>query len=168
MSEVVIRPARETDLPQLEAIERSAAEAFEGIGQPIAAGETLSPAEALAALSAGLLWVAEEPGSGPVGFLAAERRDGGLYVAELDVLVSHQRRGIGRCLMQTAIAHARSERLADVTLTTFRAIPWNAPFYSSLGFLEVGEAAMPAHLAASLAAQAEHGLRDRCAMRLRL
>jgi len=87
--------------------------------------------------------------AGPVGFLAAERQDGGLYVAEVDVAITHQRQGIGRRLMQTAIDCARNEGLANLTLTTRLDIPWNAPFYRALGFLVLDEDALPPHLAAA-------------------
>jgi GNAT superfamily N-acetyltransferase len=164
MSGIVVRSARETDLPSIMAIESSAAETFERYGQPLADYEP-PPAEYwVTNLSAGLLWVAEDPAAGPVGFLAAERQDGGLYVAEVDVVITHQRQGIGRRLMQAAIDWARGEGLANLTLTTFLDIPWNAPFYRSLGFVVLDEDALPPHLAATRAN--ESGLPNRCGMKL--
>ena len=49
-------------------------------------------------------------------------------------------RGVGMALVQTVCAYAVAEQWAGVTLTTFRDMPWNAPFYERLGF-EVMEAA---------------------------
>ncbi len=166
MSRIVIRSARPADLPHLMAIESSAVEAYERHGQPVE-GYEAAPAEYWAPnLNAGLLWVAEDRTAGPVGFLAAERQDGGLYVAEVDVVITHQRQGTGRRLMQAAIDRARGEGLANLTLTTRLDIPWNAPFYRTLGFVVLVEEALPPHLAVTRARETAAGLQDRCGMRL--
>jgi len=168
MTAIVIRLAREADLPVLSDIELSAAETFDRYGKPLADLERTPDQHWAAHLSAGLLWVAEAPAGGLVGFLAGNRRDGGLYVAEVDVRSDQQRQGVGRRLMQAAIDQARSEGLRSLTLTTFRGIPWNAPFYRSLGFRELDAAQMPSHLAEKVAAETAGGLEDRCGMRLSL
>lgn len=101
-----------------------------------------------------------------IGFVAGEITDDCLYIEEVDVLMERQKQGHGRRLMQVAIAWARRERLRAVTLTTFRSIPFNAPFYASMGFV-VLETPTP-HLAATLADEIARGFEDRCAMRLAL
>ena len=169
MSDVVIRAACSGDIPHLAAIEISAADAFAAYGQPLADGSPTTPAEEWdAALAAGLLWVADDATCGPVGFLGAEVTADGLYISEVDVRTEHQRRGLGRRLVQTAIAAAKAMRLPAITLTTFRNIPWNAPFYVSIGFRELEPAETSVFLAERLANQAARGLKDRCAMRLAL
>lgn len=169
MSAVLIRAACPDDLPYLAAIETSCAETFIRYGRPLADGSPLAPPEQWeAALAAGLLWVADDAACGPVGFLAAALTEDGLYVSEVDVRMEHQRRGHGRRLMDAAIAAAKARGLAAVTLTTFRDIPWNAPFYASLGFRELKTDQMSVHLAEEIADQAAHGLTGRCAMRLAL
>jgi hypothetical protein len=45
---------------------------------------------------------------------------------------------------------ARYRGLPAVTLTTFRDVPWNGPFYAKLGFRELSE------LSPGLAAMREH------------
>ena len=61
---------------------------------------------------------------------------------------------------------ARNSGYSAITLTTFRDLPWNGPFYARLGFEEV--TALDAHprLAGELALEADHGLpvERRCAM----
>ena len=167
--DVVIRPGRAEDLSALAAIERSGAETFARHGLPLADGSPPAPAaQWAAALSAGLLWIAEHPIDGPVGFLAGELADGALHILEIDVVMAHQRRGCGRRLMQAAIACAQARVLAGVTLTTFRSVPWNAPFYASLGFAVLDPADLPPSLAAALADEAARGFEDRCGMRLRV
>jgi GNAT superfamily N-acetyltransferase len=168
MSVVTIRLARPDDLPHIPAISLSGAETFARYGQPLgdASSPTL-PEQCEAPLAAGLLWVAEDEG-GPIGFLAAEITGDALYVAEVDVVMERQRQGHGRRLLQTAIDEARSRGLAAVTLETFRNIPWNGPFYATLGFVEAPPERLTPHLIAAIALQVAHGFTDRCAMRLEL
>ena len=169
MSDVAIRSARASDVPLLAEIETSGADTFAAYGQPLADGSPPSPAEEWeAALAARLLWVADDAEYGPVGFLRAEVTADGLYISEVDVRTEHQRRGHGRRLVQAAIATAKAMRLPAITLTTFRNIPWNAPFYVSIGFRELEPAETTDFLAERLANQAARGLIDRCAMRLAL
>lgn len=47
-----------------------------------------------------------------------------------------------RSLLDEAIHWAQGQGLEGVTLTTFRDVPWNAPFYSSVGFVEVVDPAL--------------------------
>jgi len=169
MSAVAIRPGRPADLALLDPIDASAAEAFARAGQPLADGSPPAPPGHWASvLDAGLLWIADDPEVGPVGFLAGELADGALYVEQVCVAIERQQQGLGRRLMQVAIDWARREGLAAVTLTTFRAIAWNAPFYASLGFVELAPGAVPAHLAGRLADEAARGFGRRCGMRLAL
>lgn len=163
----MIRVGRADDLPLLGAIEESGAETFTAFGQPLADGSPPAPDGQWAeALAHGLLWVAEDLADGPIGFLAAAHTDDGLYIEQIDVVMPRQKQGHGRRLMQTAIEWAKSESLPAVTLTTFRSIPFNGPFYASLGFVE--QDAPSPQLAATLANEAASGFTDRCAMKLAL
>ncbi|TGV42629.1 N-acetyltransferase, partial [Mesorhizobium sp. M2D.F.Ca.ET.160.01.1.1] len=76
---------------------------------------------------------AEEKGR-PVGFLSAGIEGDALHISELDVRLDRQGSGIGRALLERAVADARRRGLVAVTLTTFRAVAWNAPFYRKFGF----------------------------------
>jgi len=100
------------------------------------------------------------------GFVVSEPFQRELHIWELDVHPDHQRKGIGAGLMRACMVDARNSGFKAVTLTTFRDVPWNAPFYTRLGFEEVS--ALDAHprLAAELALEADHGLpiERRCAM----
>lgn len=75
-----------------------------------------------------------------------------------------QGRGIGRALLTTAANWARATGLQSLSLTTFRNVPWNAPFYASFGFREWDPAEAPASIRASLDYEAAKGLDNRCAM----
>jgi GNAT superfamily N-acetyltransferase len=136
----VIRPARRKDLHKLPAIERDAARRFElfGIGM-----SDVGPAVPLEVLEQrqtdGQLWVALDRGDVPVGFAVACMIDDRGHLEEIDVLVRHGRRGLGTRLVKTVCRWAKRSRLSGVTLSTMRTIPWNAPFYTQLGFEIVPE-----------------------------
>lgn len=133
-----IRPAVVEDLGFLRDIEKSAAGLFRKTG---IRGDFLNhfvPAEDLAEAQAhGRLWVAVHRGK-CVGFacvcLLDDREP---WLDEIDVHPDHGRRGLGRGLVQRAIAWSRYSGARSLALTTFRDVAWNAPFYSRLGFREV-------------------------------
>lgn len=163
---VQVRLARAEDIPALPVIERAAAQAFHATDHAWVADDPVTPAEDYPPMIAeGAVWVAEDR-EGLVGVISTMPMGEGLHVLELAVHADHQRRGIGRRLMLSVIAAARARGWAELTLTTFRGVVFNAPFYRSLGF-EILEAPPP-HLAAILANEAERRLADRCAMRLAL
>lgn len=100
------------------------------------------------------------------GFLASEPFGRDLHIWEMDVHPDCQGRGIGAGLVRACQIDARNSGFAALTLTTFRDVPWNKPFYEKLGFTEV--TALDAHprLAGALALEADNGLptERRCAM----
>ncbi len=87
--------------------------------------------------------VAAGPDDRPVGFAAAAPLDAFLHLAELSVDPNHGRIGVGRALIEAVAALARRRGLAGITLTTFRDVPFNAPFYAGLGFGEMKLADAP-------------------------
>ena len=54
-----------------------------------------------------------------------------------------QGKGAGTALIQAAAGDARARGLPAVTLTTFRDLSWNAPFYTGRGFVEIAWEASP-------------------------
>ena len=166
MSPFSIRLARADDIPALPDIERSAGKAFLDTEHAWVAGDGVTQVEAFPPrmVDEGV-WVAEADGV-LAGFALTEQRGESQHVLELAVHTEHQKKGIGRALMTAVADAARARGLQAVTLTTFRHVAFNGPFYLSLGY-EVLETPPPA-LAAILADEAAVGLTDRCAMRLRL
>lgn len=160
----IVRLARSEDIVLLPDIERSAAEAFRSTAHAWVADDGVTAAGVYPPLIlAGSLFVAEVDGA-VVGFVSLQAEPDTLHVLELAVAFAYQRRGVGRLLMQAAIGAARSWRLPAVTLTTFRDLVFNAPFYHTLGF-EPFDPPSP-RLHAILLAEERRGLRQRCAMRL--
>ncbi|WP_437924790.1 GNAT family N-acetyltransferase [Sorangium sp. So ce291] len=171
MTSTFVRPAIEADLPRLPEIERSASEAFRGTDLDLEALASVTPADGWRdALRAGTLWVVDDGAGRPVAFLGAEAVGDELHVREFDVDLDRQGQGLGRRLLGHVIAWARAAGLQALTLTTFRTVPWNGPFYAAMGFRELSPAEAPPRLVAILENEARSGLdpAQRCAMRLDL
>ena len=169
---ITIRPARAEDAGALPSIEQSAGEAFRTIPELawLADGDNISAERHRALIADGACWVAAEEKGRPVGFLSAGIEGDALHIWELDVRLDRQGSGIGRALLERAVADARLRGLAAVTLTTFRAVHWNAPFYRKFGFRILEGAEIDGRLTGLLGDEAEHGMPSdqRCAMRLDL
>ncbi len=142
-----LRPARPSEAAALAALELDAGRRFAEAGLP-GDLEGLSVAVYEAAIAAGTTWVAADTGDVPVGLARCWERPSCLHLRELDVRPSHMRRGIGALLVERVCAEARARSLEQVTLTTFRDVPWNAPYCARRGFAVLDEAAMPAWLRA--------------------
>lgn len=163
-----IELARPEHLPQLAAIEMAAAQVFPPEVVPAAVRAESVPLDVLrAAQSADRIWVALQADA-PVGFALLEIVDGEVLLAEIDVHPQHARQGLGRRLVAAAVDWARARQLPSISLTTFRDIPWNAPFYARLGFRPLATGVLSPALASVLAAEAARGLHNRVAMRLDL
>ena len=159
MSGYDVRPARPGDLPSLAAVERAAQALFARVGMPeLADAPVLSLAEVEQYAGEGFVAVAEHARDGIVGFVVVRPLGGAAHVQELDVHPDHGRQGLGRALLDRALAWAREAGFGTVTLSTFRDVPWNAPFYARVGFHELApEDASPA-LQALRAEEPSNGL----------
>lgn len=171
-SKVAVRPAREDEIETLRHIERSAAQAFRLIEafSWLAVGDVQSAERHHGLIEQGTNWAAVADDDRPVGFLSAEIVGREMHIWEISVDHLHQGFGIGRKLIRHATEAAEARGLDAVTLTTFRTIPWNCPYYERLGFRTLDETDLSPRLDGVLALEAGHGLaRDtRCAMLLPL
>jgi GNAT superfamily N-acetyltransferase len=79
------------------------------------------------------------------------------HIEQVSVRPDHAGQGIGRALIDHVGAWASEQGLRALTLTTFRAVPWNAPYYERLGFTEPPGGPAPG-LAAIMAAETTAGL----------
>jgi len=134
-----IRPATQNDAALLPAVELAAARLFldrldETGLTPAMVENTNSTADFARAQQAGMLWVAVTAQDEPVGFALLAEIDGSIHLEELDVHPTHGRRGIGAALLMQVCAWAKAAAYPGVTLSTFRDVPWNAPFYARHGF----------------------------------
>jgi GNAT superfamily N-acetyltransferase len=154
-----IREADPSEFGLLRQIEDSADDMFTAIGiGPFAALEEDNHLG-----RAAVVLVSGRPAH---GFACVDIVDGVAHLWQLSVVPSFGRQGIGRALVQAVCDWASSKGYAAVTLTTFRDVPWNAPFYSRLGFRVMDE--LPPGLQAIRDHEAEIGDDDfgpRVAMR---
>ncbi|WP_037681505.1 GNAT family N-acetyltransferase [Streptomyces griseus] len=154
-----IRPAAPVELAALQDIERAAGAPFRAVGMvEIAEDEPLASAVLERYRRAGHAWVAVDGADRPVAYLIGEPVDGAFHVEQVSVHPRAARRGVGRALLDHAAVRGRAEGLAGLTLTTFTEVPWNAPYYTRLGFRTLPEAELTPGLRAIRAAEAEHGL----------
>jgi len=134
---ISIRPARRAEIQRVRQIERLSATRFLGTDLASLADDEPTDAETLERrIAEGGLLVAEESAEA-VAFVMFREVEGCAYVEQIDVLPSHAGRAIGAALLQAVAAIARRRGLAALTLSTFREVPFNAPYYRRLGFVEV-------------------------------
>ena len=157
---MTVRFARADDVPLLPAIEQRAANRFVSLGLAFAAAlPTQSLADLRAAEREGRLLVAADDEDAPVGFallVLADAEDAHLH--ELDVDPAHNGRGLGRALIARAVVWARDRGRRRLTLTTFREVPFNAPYYARIGFVEIAPADLTPALRALREAERAHGV----------
>ncbi|KAI0995685.1 hypothetical protein K3495_g12495 [Podosphaera aphanis] len=133
-----IRRGKTSDIPLLKRVERSAGNRFRTVGlDSVADCNTLDPERLTRMSDANHLWVGVNS-SGPIGFLCGEELDGNFHIVQISVSYECQGRGVGKNLMSTMLEQITSERsFKSVTLTAFRNLSWNGPWYSKMGFGEV-------------------------------
>ncbi len=134
MMDYVIRLARADEHRLLPDIERGANKLLDLSGVP--RPPTVINLEFIDAVArAGAVFVAtSQPDDCPVGFLLAGFLDRSVYLYHMSVSELHQRRGLGRRLMQEGCDYAAREGMMAVTLSTFVDVPFNGPFFETLGF----------------------------------
>jgi GNAT superfamily N-acetyltransferase len=162
-----IAPARPTDLPLLPAIELAAATLLAGHAPASVLAETTSQADLQRAQQRGHLWVALADDV-PVGFAYVRVLHYGVaHLDEIDVHPEHSRRGLGRRLVMTVYRWAATNGYSWVTLTTFRSVPWNMPFYTRLGFEEIPLEELSPALLSVIDDETRRGLDPSCRVAMR-
>ena len=140
-------------------VERAAASLFSAADLPEVLRDDTTPLDVLReAQQSERLWVALAQDETPVGFAYAIVLDGLPHLQELSVNPHHGRRGIGTSLVHTVCEWANKTGARAVTLTTFRHVAWNAPFYERLGFRILSPEDLRPGLAADLRKEAQEGL----------
>ena len=126
--------ARPDDVPLLRAIELDAARLLVDYAPAPLLLEATGLEELHAARHRGHLWVALADDV-PVGFAHVKVLEPAVaHLQEIDVHPEHGRRGLGTRLVMAVCEWAATAGYGSVTLTTFRDVAWNMPFYARLGF----------------------------------
>jgi ribosomal protein S18 acetylase RimI-like enzyme len=151
----MIRPARQEDFTALQEIERAAGRAFAAIGMTAIADDEPFSLEELREFSRdGNAWVYDVAGR-PAAYAVVQWVDGVLHLEQVSVHPEYAGRRIGAELIDHL---AGSYDTPALTLTTFRDVPWNAPYYERLGFRVLAEAEVTPGLRDVRAVEAAHGL----------
>jgi GNAT superfamily N-acetyltransferase len=162
----VIRPAVEADLQRLVVVEVEAGQVFRTIGMDEVAEDRPRIADLRAAAEAERLWVIEV-GTEVAGYVCAEVLDGNAHVAQVSVAPTHAGRALGRAMIEHVEEWGRDRGCPATTLTTFRDVAWNGPYYRRLGYRELHEDGAGPELARTMAYEASLPGIDaslRCAM----
>ncbi|PTR31270.1 acetyltransferase (GNAT) family protein [Rhodococcus sp. OK519] len=155
----MIRLAEPTDLQYLPAIDVAAGAVFRDAGMEAVADDEPPPLALFEShLAEGHLWVWGRRKQAPAAFCLVDVVDGTAHLEQISVDPSHARRGIGAALIDHLDGWARDRGLPEVTLTTFRDVPWSAPYYARLGFTVVADEDLGPGLRAIREAEAERGL----------
>ncbi|TQN31029.1 ribosomal protein S18 acetylase RimI-like enzyme [Haloactinospora alba] len=145
-----VRPMENDDVPDLVAAGRAAATLFASAGLDLPDGD---PRHVLR----GAAWVLVV-GRPAVGYAAVSTLGAALapewsggdrraaYLEELAVRPDRGGAGLGTALLRAVCDRARERGLSWVTLTTFRDVRFNAPFYTRRGFAELPSLAWGAEL----------------------
>jgi len=153
-----ISVARPDDVPFLPSIELRAAKLLAGHAPETVLLESTSLAVLYRAQAQGHLWVALA-NDVPVGFAHVEvLESGAAHLEEIDVHPEHGRRGLGTKLVLAVCAWAARAGYRSVTLTTFRDVQWNMPFYVRLGFEEISSEDLTAALLSVIEDETHRGL----------
>ena len=132
-----LRAATTSEIERVRQIERASASRFVGTARAaLADDEPTDGATLTQRIAAGGLLVAEQDEE-VVAFVMFRAVEGCGYIEQIDVLPSHERRGIGARLIEAVAEVARGRGWPALTLSTFKDVPFNAPYYRRLGFADV-------------------------------
>lgn len=156
-----VREMTSDDVAAVRDVELAAGALFRSVPEPriarCADDEPFSADEVTAYVRAGRAWVAVVDGD-VVGFAVADVVDGCAHVKEIAVTPEHGRRGVGTALIDRVATWTTAEQLHAITLTTFRDVAWNRPWYERLGFRVLPENDLTPGLRRLRATEHEHGL----------
>ncbi len=166
-----LRRAMAGELAALPDVEHLAAQQFLHSPRAFAAGLPVQSLEQLHEYQRhGGVWVAVTKEGAIAAFVLCKEVDGAAYIAEADVHPAHARQGLGRALFGLLGQWARQQGYRALLLTTFRDVPWNAPYYQRLGFRLLRDEEVGPGLRAIRAQETQLGLppESRVCMRLAL
>ena len=153
-----IRLASQRELPDLKGVEQAAAKQFAAFGLAKVVNTTL-PIETLAgAQKRGHVWVIAATSGEIAGFALVSVVKERLHLEEIDIDPAHSRQGLGKALIGEICAWAGAAGFKTISLSTFKDIPWNAPYYERLGFSVVPGQELNGDFLAIREAEARAGL----------
>jgi predicted N-acetyltransferase YhbS len=156
---VTFRLAVPDDTEAVRAIEYEAAQRFVTVGLTgIADAQPMNASFVRRKIEAAEIIVAVDSAGRCGGFVMFAPLATRFYIEELDVLTAWAGRRIGAALIGQVERLAAQAGARQLVLSTFRDVPWNAPYYRRLGFSVMDGASLDAKLRAIRASHVAHGL----------
>ncbi len=159
----MIRLATMDDIEDMACIELDAGQMFNSLegdipGMAIVGSHTADPEELSEHVASATAWVAVDADAGVVGYALALVVDGEGHLHQVSVQRSASGRRIGKALIDEVVAWTKRSGYDALTLTTFRDVPWNGPYYARLGFFPMLPEEMGPELRDARAKEIEHGV----------
>jgi GNAT superfamily N-acetyltransferase len=155
----LIRIARVDDIAALIAIEIASGEPFRAVGMQAVADEPpLTADQYKDFVSEERSLVHVDANDEPVAYILLEPLDGRLFIEQVTTSPHYSGKRIGAGLIDFAAEYAPNFGVAGLSLTTFRDVPWNAPYYARLGFQVVADSRVTSGLIAKLGTESARGL----------
>lgn len=152
------RLADRDELAVLPAIERAAGRQFSAFGLAGLENDTFSLEALIEAQKCGRVWVVATASAEIVGFAVVSVHGERLHLEEIDIHPSHGRQGLGSALIGAICDRASAAGFRTISLSTFRDVPWNAPYYARLGFAILAENELTEEFVQIREAEARAGL----------
>jgi predicted N-acetyltransferase YhbS len=147
------------EIDAVRAIEYEAAQRFATIGMTgIADAQPMNADFVRRKIEASEIIVAMNDAARCVAFVMFAPLATRFYIEELDVLTAWAGRRIGASLLGQVDGLARKAGAQQLVLSTFRDVPWNAPYYRRLGFRVIESERLDAKLRAIRATHVARGL----------
>jgi GNAT superfamily N-acetyltransferase len=141
MTKWVLRPATTDDVGAMQALEVDAGRRFRDLGMDEIADDDPPAHDLLVAhIHNASAWVVVDSSGAAVGYALASMVDDEGHLDQVSVAEHAGRRGVGAALIKHVVDWSRDHGASSVTLTTFRDVAFNGPYYRSLGFVDVPEA----------------------------
>ncbi len=154
-----LRAATVADVRRLREIEVLAGVAFRVLGMDAVADDPPpDAAEYEELVRAGRTWVVADAADVAVAYAVADVVDGRAHVEQVSVDPAHAGHGLGRDLVEEIARWGVAQGLTEASLTTFRDVPWNGPYYERLGFRVLSPERLGPQLARLRENERAHGL----------
>ncbi len=134
--DVTVKLATLQDVVRLQEIELDAGNRFREVGLASIADGAPPSAELLEGhIDSATAWVASDGDGHAVGYAMASIVDDEAHLDQISVIGAAAGHRVGLRLLDVVLVWARASGMAWITLTTFRNVPWNGPYYERLGFV---------------------------------
>ncbi|MCU1360413.1 MAG: family N-acetyltransferase [Ilumatobacteraceae bacterium] len=132
-----LRPAVVDDVEAMRALEVDAAHRFRALDMDEIADDDPPAIDLLHAyIDNGSAWLVDDEGRA-LGYAVASMVDDEGHLDQVSVAADAGRRGIGTALIERVCEWTLQQGASTVTLTTFRDVAFNGPYYRSLRFVDL-------------------------------